>query len=48
MEYEVKVSYTGYFVTEADSREEAIENAKQLVAEEFNGYMSDEAQYEIV
>lgn len=48
MEYEIKVSYTVYYTTEADGEELAIENVKNLVAEEFNGKMSAEARYEVI
>jgi hypothetical protein len=48
MEYEFKVSYTCYYTVEADGEELAQEQVKQLVAEEFNGKMSDEAKYEVI
>ena len=48
MEYEFKVSYTVYYTTEADSEEQALEQVKQLVAEDFNGTMSSEAKYEVI
>ena len=45
---EIKVTITVYYQTDANSNEEAIEQAKNLVAEELNGKVSDWATYEVV
>lgn len=47
-EYEIKVTYTAYIGVEAYSKELAIEEAKNIVAHEYNGTMSDEAEYEVI
>jgi len=46
-EYEVKVTYTAYVGVEGYTKEQAIEQARNIVAETYNGTMSDEATYEI-
>jgi len=46
-EYEVKVTYTAYLGVEAYNKEQAIEQAKEIVARNYNGTMSDDADYEI-
>jgi hypothetical protein len=47
-EYEVKVTYTVYVGVEAYSKEQAIEQAKEIVAHNYNGTMSDDAEYEVI
>lgn len=46
-EYEVKVTYTAFINVDAYSKELAIEEAKNIVAFNYNGTMSDEAEYEV-
>ena len=48
MSAEVKVNLTLYYKVDADSNHEAIEQVKELVAEELNGQASDWAEYEVV
>ncbi len=49
MTTEIKVGITLYYSTEEGiSEAEAIENVKQLVAEELNGKVSEWAEYEVV
>jgi hypothetical protein len=46
-EYEIKVTITSYVNVDAYNKEQAIEQAKQIVAETYNGTASDEATYEM-
>lgn len=46
-EYEIQVSYTVHVGVEAYNKEQAIEQAKEIVAHTYNGAMSDDAIYEI-
>ena len=46
-EYEVKVTYTAFINVDAYSKELAIEEAKNIVAFNYSGTMSDEAEYEV-
>jgi len=45
---EVKVNLTVYYSVDANSDDDAINQVKQLVAEELNGKASDLAKYEVV
>ena len=47
-EYEIKVTYTSYVGVEAYNKEQAIEYAKQFIADNYNGAMSDDAEYEVI
>lgn len=47
-EYEIKVTYTAYIGVETYSKELAIEEARNIVAQQYNGNMSDDSEYEIV
>jgi hypothetical protein len=47
-EYEIKVTYTKYIGVETYSKELAIEEAKNIVAYEHNGKMSDDSEYEVI
>jgi NCAIR mutase (PurE)-related protein len=46
-EYEVKVTYTTYVGVEAYNKEQAIEQAKEIVAHNYNTLMSHDSDYEI-
>jgi hypothetical protein len=47
-EYEIKVTYTAFIGVEAYSKELAIEEAKNIVAHQYNGQMSEDSDYKII
>ena len=47
-EYEIKVTYTAFIGVEAYSKELAIEEAKNIVAHQYNGQMSEDSDYQII
>ena len=47
-DYEVKMTYTMYVYTEAESEEDAIERAKNTAEEEHGNRISEFADFEVV
>ena len=44
-DYEIKMSYTMYISTEAESKEEALEMAKQIAEEQHGNRISELAKF---